>query len=497
MDNYLRTVLIILFITLTALFPVSSISAEEPELSHSPGSLITFWPFVDYRENRTAKISKLSVLGPILSFDKTAEDTITAFRPLFHSSADIKQTRDFSYYLYPLASSEITPDVSRIEFLEIIQKNTFRKDEPAEKEQDSMFFPFYISGDSKQYGSYTSIFPIYGDIYERFWRDEYHYVLFPLYGRTVNKGTTNYNVLWPFFSITSGEKESGFRFWPIYGQAEKEGVYKNRFALWPIYSHEEKVTESGDLAKRFSLFPLYASFDSASITSRTWLWPFFGYSIDSVKAEEERDYLWPFWLTVSGKKRNVTKFLPFYSDERTEDSTRNWYFWPFYRNDTIWSANYKQERDKVLFFLYTKRHESWPADKKERSRTALWPLFLLTSSVSGENSLTMPALLEPILDKEGIDRLWSPLWRIYVQKWSETGESSLSLFWNLYWHEKSDKSLAWELFPIYRQRNAPSFFDVQILKGLINFTEDGNNRSLSLFWLPFGFNWKSGDSIQQ
>ena len=32
-----------------------------------------------------------------------------------------------------------------------------------------------------------SVFPLYGDLYERFWRDEYHYVLFPLYGRTVKR----------------------------------------------------------------------------------------------------------------------------------------------------------------------------------------------------------------------------------------------------------------------------------------------------------------------
>ena len=76
-----------------------------------------------------------------------------------------------------------------------------------------MFFPFYISGTSKKYGPYTSVFPIYGDIYERFWRDEYHFVLFPLYGRTVKKGTTSRNYLYPFFNTIEGEKESGFHFW--------------------------------------------------------------------------------------------------------------------------------------------------------------------------------------------------------------------------------------------------------------------------------------------
>ena len=481
-----------LILLLCLLLPATVSAADDTEKSNSPGDLITIWPLVDYRENKAAGSSKLSLLGPVLSFDRTREDSASAFRPLVHSSGDRKGSMSFNYYLYPLATSETTPDVSRIQFIELFQKSTFRKNEPDETEHDSMIFPFYISGKSDKYGTYTSVFPIYGDIYERFWRDEYHYVLFPLYGRTVNKGTTNYNVLWPFFSVTTGEKEFGWRFWPIYGQAAKEGVYKSSFTLWPIFTSEEKVLENGGKSERFSFFPLYASYDTPSITSRTWIWPFFGYASDREKEEEERNYLWPIWLTVSGKKRNVTKFLPFYSSEVYDDSTKNWYIWPLYKNETLWSKDYRQDIDSILFFLFSKRTESWRLDKKERTRTAFWPLFVYNSGVDGSSSLTMPALIEPILDKDGIEKLWAPLWRIYDQKWSEKGDSSLSLFWNLYWHDKREKSLEWELFPLYRHRSATSYLEMQFLKGLVNFTEDGNKRRLSLFWLPFGFDWTTG-----
>ena len=218
--------------------------------------MITLWPLLDYRENRAKKTSKLSILGPILTFERTAADEITAFRPLFHTEEDNRFTRKSSYYLYPLASAEITPDVTRMEFLQIFQKNTFRKAEPEEKEQQFMLFPFIIKGESKKYGPYTSVFPLYGDIYERFWRDEYHYTLFPIYGRTVNKGTTNYHFLWPFFSLTSGEKESGFQFWPLYGQASKEGVYNRSFVLWPIFTKEVRGLDTAEPSKRLNIFQL-------------------------------------------------------------------------------------------------------------------------------------------------------------------------------------------------------------------------------------------------
>jgi hypothetical protein len=195
-------------------------------------------------------------------------------------------------------------------------------------------------------------------------------------------------------------------------------------------------------------------------------------------------------LTVTGNKRNVTRFLPFYSDERTDNSTKNWYLWPIYRNDTLHSPQYRQERDRVLFFLFFNRVESWANDDKERRRTALWPLFLYTSNTEGEKRLTLPAPLESILDKEGFEALWAPLWRIYDQRWTDQGDSSLSLFWNLYWHDSRKDSYGWELFPLYRQRSTPAFFEMQILKGLINYSEVSKRRKLSLFWLPFSFEWE-------
>ena len=484
-------ILAILILFSLATLQAGVISAADLPRSLENESIITVWPLLDYRENSAKKTSRLSILGPILTFETTPDDDITAFRPLFHTEKDNHQTKTSSYYIYPLASSEITPDVTRMQFLQIFQKNTFRKAEPAEKEDQSMFFPFYVSGESEKYGPYTSVFPIYGDMYERFWRDEYHYVLFPIYGRTVNKGTTNYHLLWPFFSLTRGENESGFGFWPLYGQASKEGVYRRSYTLWPIFSQETRGLNTDEPSDRFTIFPLYSAFDSPSVTSRTWLWPFFGYTSDLKKEEEERDYLWPLWLTVHGKKRNIVRVLPFYSAERTDDSTKNWYLWPIYRNDTMQSPHYRQERDKILFFLFTNRLESWSQDGKERQWTAFWPLFVYNRNPEGESSLSFPALLEPIFDREGIYKLWAPLWQIYLQKWNAAGDSSLSILWNLYWHDKSHGSSGWELFPLLRYRSSQSFSDVQILKGLLNYQNSCTKSSLSILWIPVTLDWQN------
>ena len=488
--------ILLTFALVILISPLNQLAAATDQSSSQPGDIFTFWPLIDYRKDIVRNSSSLSILGPLLSFESTPDNDVLAFRPLVHNTRDSGRTRSSSYYLYPLASTETTPDVDKMEFLQLFQKNTFRKSEPEEKERDLMIFPFLISGESKKYGSFTSVFPIYGDIYERFWRDEYHYILFPLYGRTVLNKTTNYHFLWPIFSVTSGENESGFGIWPLYGQSAKEGVYSSMYFLWPLLSKERRRIADGNISERFSFFPLYASYDTPYVTSRTWLWPFFGYADNTEIGEKERNYLWPFWLTVTGKKRNVIRFLPFYSDEATEDFAKRWYLWPIYETDVMQSPSYRQKRERILYFLFSNKVESWAQDDKERQRTTLWPLFLYNRDTAGETTLSIPAPVESILDRDGIEKLWAPLWRLYLHKWNDRGDSSLSILWNLYWHDRRKDSAGWEIFPLFRHRSAASFGEIQILKGLINYTDTGDKHALSLFWLPFDFSWQTHPAPQ-
>ena len=478
------TITLLTLLSLLATTAMAEVRTPDP----GEGALFTLWPLIDYRQVPQNKTRRLSLLGPLLTFEQKGDDSITAIRPLLHSTSNDKNATSASTVLYPLASAETTPEVSRFEILHLLQKDTFRKDEPSAEESRFMLFPFIISGESKKYGSYTSIFPLYGDIYERFWKDEYHYVLFPLYARTVKNNSTNYSLLYPFFTITTGEKESGFQFWPLYGHTAKEGVYSSTFALWPIYLNERRGLDTANPSSRLNLFPIYCSFDSTQIHSTTWLWPFFGHSTNSEAKEEEWDFFWPFWLTVRGEKHSVTKFLPFYSEEYTPDSSKNWYLWPLYRTDTMQSSAYRQERQRLFYFLFSDKLESWAVDDKSRRRTALWPLFVYNRDSDDTMSITMPALLEPILDRGGIETNWAPLWRLYSHQWSGNGDSSLSILWNLYWHDKSTDKLAWEFFPFFRYRTTPNATEVQFLKGLVQYrTKDGES-SLSLFWLPLDIN---------
>lgn len=474
---------------LMALLAVTPLFADDGTTHEEEGTIFTFWPLIDYRESPREKYSNLSLLGPLIKFQRQKDDRDIAVRPLFYETANVKTNWASTGYLYPLASSESSPEVSTVQVLQLYQNNIYRKNEEGKQEKGTMVFPFYISGKSEKYGPYTSVFPLYGDIYERFWRDEYHYVLFPLYGRTVKNGTSTRNYLYPIFSTTDGEKESGFQVWPLYGQSAKEGVYSKRFVLWPFCMAEQSGLDTDNPTRKLYLLPLYAATDSPKSTARYYLWPFFGHKTDTEGKQEEWDYFWPFVRTIRGDTRTLDSFLPFYSRDERKETRKRWYMWPLFKHEEMDSAVFRQERDRILYFLYSDSLESWPKDGAEKRRSALWPLYVFNRDTRGIKSLSMPAPVESIVDREGIDKNWAPFWRIYQQRWNDQGDSAASLLWNLYWHEQRGDDLAYEFFPLLAYRSESKSADLRLLKGLFRYRNETGEKSLTFFWLPFGIHW--------
>ena len=471
------------------MFSATPLCAADMRDSPSEGRIVTLWPLLDYRDSPADNFRSLSLLGPLFKFEKHGDDSLTALRPLFYRTANGKDKSVSGEYLYPLASSESSPELDTFQFLKLFQKQTYRKGGAEEAEKGLMFFPFFISGTSKKYGPYTSVFPFYGDIYERFWRDEYHYVLFPLYGRTVKGGTTTRNYLYPLFSTVSGESESGFQFWPLYGQAAKEGVYRRRFVLWPFFMQEQSGLDTINPVRKTQMLPLYAATDSPRTSSWYSPWPFVGHRSDAGGKEVENDYFWPFVRTIRGEKRTIDSFLPFYSRDESAQTRKRWILWPLYKHEELISDSYCQDRDRVLYFLYSDSRGRWPKDGAESRRTLLWPLFVYNRDPDGISSLSLPAPVEPVLDKDGIEHGWAPFWRIYQRKWNDSGDSASSFLWNLFWHERRGQDLAYELFPLVDYRSEEKSVDFRLLKGLIRYRHDAAGTSLGFFWFPRLASW--------
>jgi hypothetical protein len=116
-------------------------------------------------------------------------------------------------------------------------------------------------------------------------------------------------------------------------------------------------------------------------------------------------------------------------------------------------------------------------------------LFLYNRDPRGVKSLSVLAPVESILDREGIEKSWAPFWRLYQQKWDDNGDSAVSFLWNLYWHERRGKELAYEFFPLIAYRSETEAADLKLLKGLVRYRNDAGRKKLSFFWLPFGPSW--------
>jgi hypothetical protein len=466
---------------LSAVLLTASCLTSHASDSAETGSITTFWPLFDYRTSTATGYSNLSILGPLFKRETSGQITRTALRPLFFNSTSPGLSE--SDILYPIASTSSNDGSSDTQILKLFQKRISREG-AADEKRETMLFPFYISGQSEKYGDYTSVFPIYGEIYERFWRDEYHYTLFPLYGRTVKNGTTSTNLLYPFFNFVSGENESGFAFWPLYGQSSKPGVYEKQFVLWPIYISEKSGQNTQNPSENNYLLPFYASQRSPERSATYAPWPFCGVVRDGSGKVIERDYFWPFWLTAEGKESRTDRFIPFYSFSKVKDSTSTWVLWPIYRNQSIESPAFRQDKDSLLYFLFSHSEESWPQAERSRASSTLWPLYAWKRDEDGVRTLSLPAPVEPVIWNDGIERNLAPLWRVFITRWDDKGDGATSLLWNLYWSETRGSDRAWELFPLASYSSDRNSNGFKLLKGLIGYSSKQGQNTLSLFWLP-------------
>jgi hypothetical protein len=454
-------------------------------------SVSTLWPLLDYRASEQVQYKSLHLAGPFVKYEEKGPETEYALRPLFYRAVDedgVSQTD----VLYPVFGHKRDKDASSFHIFHLLNYD-FGKRETGSRNR-SYLFPFLFYGEEEQ-GSYAAFFPLGGRLYNWFGRDRISFTLFPLYSQTQRDETIVNNYLWPFFARIKGPDESGFKVWPIYGQSSKQGVYQKRFFLWPVFFSEDSRLDTENPVEKRAVWPFYVSEESNESSYRALLWPFFSKKVDRVKGYESISAPWPLVRITKGDKYHGLKLLPFYSDETMDARRERWYLWPLYKIENLSTELIERRRDRVFFFLYSDTKENkWETGDYKR-RIDLWPLFGY-QRVNGVSHLHVLSLVEPFFpSNQSIERLWSPLWRVYQQKWDEQGNRVVSLLWNLYWHEKRGDQVAWELFPLlsYRKESALQK-DVSFLKGLVRYQRDGEGRQLKLFYLPWGISWGSSES---
>lgn len=448
--------------------------------------ILTLWPLVDYRRSDATDYTSLSLLGPFLSFERKGSEREYALRPLYFRAADPEEEISFSELLYPVGSRKDGPEHTSFQGVRLLSYDADERE--GGKEKEFMLFPFLFSGTSPDGEDYFAFFPIGGKLVDKFWRDEIRFALFPIYGRTERKGTVVTNILWPVFAKVEGEREKGIKLWPLYGASRKEGVYEKRFFLWPVFFREDLGLDTDNPRHRRAAFPLYLEEESPRLSSRTWLWPFFSHVENREKDYEEWNFPWPLLRRTTGSYREGVRALPLYADEKVGATRKRWFLWPVYKIEEIRTETMDRRRDRVLFFLYSDLKEAkGEVEKSHLRRIALWPLFTYEREGAVSRFHTL-SLLEPFFpDRGGVERNWSPLYRLYQRKWDEQGNEVSSLLWNLYWKERRGDDVAMEFFPLFFfRREGGEGTELSLLKGALRYRGGEKGRKVHLLFLPWG-----------
>src|SRR5207244_2172052 len=120
--------------------------------------------------------------------------------------------------------------------------------------------------------NYHAVFPLYGHLKDRLFRDEIFFVMFPLFGETRKRDVVNDNFLYPFFNVRHGDGMHGWQFWPVVGHEHKVvtlqtngfgdvstvGGHDHFFILWPLFFKTTEGIGTDNLEKSQGFLPLYS-----------------------------------------------------------------------------------------------------------------------------------------------------------------------------------------------------------------------------------------------
>ncbi len=416
------------------------------------------WPFwIGQEDPVTGQITARQILGPLYTGQINPDgSTQQIFRPLWYRlTAGDKTT---THFLYPFFSWQRDGASTSFTFFQLINHS---RDTASTGESTQRFdvWPFYFSRETGDPAtSYHALFPLAGTIKNRFGKDRLTWGLFPLYFNTDKSGMQITSAPWPLIRVIQGAGHHGFEFWPLFGSREHPGDYHNQFYLWPLIYKQEKNLSEPEPDVKLGVLPFYARDSGPGYQSETYVWPFFGYTHRTAPAKyDETRYLWPLLVQGRGENHYVNRFAPLYTHSNIKGHDKTWLLWPLFRQDR-WSADgLAQEKNSLLFFLYSsmeQRSLTNPAAAPAYKRH-LWPLLSVWDNGAGLRQTQLLSPLEIFFPhNDPIRQLYTPLFAVYRFDQRAPGDTRHSLLWNLLSWKNSPAEKEFHFGPLGWRRDA-------------------------------------------
>ncbi|HTA31394.1 MAG TPA: hypothetical protein VK731_12960, partial [Candidatus Cybelea sp.] len=256
------------------------------------------------------------------------------------------------------------------------------------KVRHTTLFPLYFrarSTDTNQ--NYTALFPFYGHLKNRMFRDEIKFVLFPLYSETRKKDVVTDNYIYPIFDRRRGDGLTGWEMWPLYGKVHKtttfptdsmhevytNGGFDHVFAVWPFYFKDRAGVGTTNPASSLTVVPFYSQTRSPARDQTSYGFPF-GYNDveDREQGYVEHDIIWPLFVQARGSK-NVTRYFPFYSRAEHHGMESVSYGFLLYKFNRLQASPLDRRRTRILYFLYSDTVERNTQSREFKRRVDFWP----------------------------------------------------------------------------------------------------------------------------
>lgn len=355
--------------------------------------------------------------------------------------------------VYPVITYDRFGDEYRLQVLQMLSFSGGATQERAQGRGFSLVpFLWYRHSAEDPSLNYAAVWPIYGTLQKRLFRDETRFILWPAYVQTRRRDVVTDNYLVPFVHKRRGDGLSGWQVWPFYGEEHKEITtrtngfgdletvpgHDSRFVMWPFYSRAELGIGSTNPVSQSVLLPFYSLQYSPAKDRRIYGWPF-GVTLvdDRETGYAQTSVLFPIFTHAHGPGKQALRLWPVYGDTRYRESRSVFAAWPLYYHKEVFRDPLERRTTRIAFFVYTDIETHNRQTSQTSRRSDLWPLFIARREADGNERFQVFALLEPIIPvNESIQRLYSPLGALWRSESNpNTGAKSQSLLWNLYRHE--------------------------------------------------------------
>jgi hypothetical protein len=443
------------------------------------------WPaLVERPADSAGRDAGWSAAGPFVAWRSTTQADIFSLRPLFTRFDRPAPQPDHWHVLYPLFNYYKTADGYHWNLFNLIDSSRAH----TTGEFRLTAFPFVFARSSPVPDtSHFAVWPVGGTIRNFFGRQRIDFAAWPLWIRSQRGDETWYHFPYPFLRRMHGPSSSGFAIWPLYGQSHKEGSYHKTFALWPVFYHHRYRLSDPEPVVHFGIWPLYTAESAPGLRSRSFVWPFFGYTreYDPRPPYTETRWFWPFVVQGRGDERHVNRLLPVYAHEASTGYRKNWYLWPVLRTEQRDLGTVLERRNTLLYFVWQDIRQQAHTGSYHGRKTWLWPLFGYWADGSGDRQFQ---LLDPLgtffPHNEKVRENWSPLFAIYRYD-HRAGSTRHSLLWDLVvWQRTPDVAAAFHLGPLFEWVDDGPAGHWQLFKGLFGVRRlDDGSRRLRLLWI--------------